>query len=72
MKAISRYRYVSTNGTNIAWERDRYAKMFEALAKAECKRRRIKPDEIISKSGHEAWELVGYEAACKEMPELLK
>lgn len=56
--------------TNIAVERDCYAKLFEALAKAECKHQHIRPDEQISDAGHEAWELVGYEAACKEMPEL--
>lgn len=57
---------------NIAKERDHYAKLYEALAKAECKRQGIPPNEQISDAGHEAWELVGYEAACKEMPEIRK
>lgn len=41
----------------------------EALSRAECRRQGIDPDDIIADGGHLAWHLVGYEAACKEIPE---
>lgn len=43
---------------------------YEALARAECRRQGIDPDDIISDAGHAAWELVGYEAARKEVPDV--
>jgi hypothetical protein len=43
---------------------------YEALARAECRRQGIAPDEIISDGGHVAWELVGYEVARREMPDV--
>lgn len=48
----------------------RLASRYEALARAECRRQGIAPDELISDAGHAAWELVGYEAARKEMPDV--
>jgi hypothetical protein len=50
----------------------RFAWIAEALSRAECKRQGIDPDEIIADGGHLAWQLVGYEAAVKEMPEPTK
>ncbi|HQT78001.1 MAG TPA: hypothetical protein PLD10_13180 [Rhodopila sp.] len=47
------------------------AKRYEALARAECRRQGIAPDELISDAGHAAWELVGYEAAKREMPDII-
>lgn len=49
---------------------ERYERLYEALARAECRRQGIAPDELIADGGHMAWQLVGYEAAIKEMPEL--
>jgi hypothetical protein len=40
---------------------------YEALARAECRRQRLDPDEPIADGGHLTWHLVGYEAARKEM-----
>jgi hypothetical protein len=48
----------------------RLERRYEALARAECRRQGIAPDELISDAGHVAWELVGYEAARKEMPDV--
>lgn len=48
---------------------DRLEWMREALSRAECKRQGIDPDDVIADGGHLAWHLVGYEAACKEMPD---
>jgi hypothetical protein len=45
---------------------DRAAELFELLARAECRRQGIAPDENIADGGHVAWQLVGYEAAMKE------
>jgi hypothetical protein len=53
-------------------DRDRLRRMewlYEALARAECRRQGIDPDDVIADGGHLAWHLVGYEAAVKEMPE---
>jgi hypothetical protein len=51
------------------WRLAHFERLFEALARAECKRQAIDPNDIISDGGHLAWQLVGYEAAVKEMPE---
>ncbi|HEY8685948.1 MAG TPA: hypothetical protein VIO57_10120 [Chloroflexota bacterium] len=48
---------------------DRLEWMREALSRAECRRQGIDPDDIIADGGHLAWHLVGYEAACKEIPD---
>lgn len=39
---------------------------FEMLARAECRRQQVAPDEIVADGGHMAWQLVGFEAAQKE------
>lgn len=49
---------------------ERYGRLYEALARAECRRQGIDPDDIIADGGHLAWHLVGYEAAVKEMPDV--
>lgn len=41
---------------------------YEAMSRAECWRQGLDPDDSIADGGHLAWHLVGYEAACKEMP----
>ena len=46
---------------------ERLGWLYEGLARAECKRQGLDPDEIIADGGHLLWHLVGYEAACKEM-----
>lgn len=39
---------------------------YELLARAECRRQGIAPDESISDGGDLAWQLVGHEAAERE------
>lgn len=42
-------------------------RLYEALARAECRRQGIDPDDVIADGGHLAWHLVGYEAALLEL-----
>ena len=48
----------------------RYERLYEALARAECRRLGIDPDDSVADGGYLAWHLVGYEAAVKEMPDV--
>lgn len=45
----------------------RYERLYEGLARAECRRQDIDPDDVIADGGHMAWHIVGYEAAVKEV-----
>ncbi len=63
-QAVSRARM-----SEIEIEKNRVAildKRYELLARAECRRRGIDPDELIADGGHLAWSLVGYEASENE------
>lgn len=50
----------------------RFERLYEGLARAECRRQGLDPDDPIADGGHLTWHLVGYEAAVKEMPEVTK
>lgn len=39
---------------------------YEALCRAECRRQGIDPEAAISDGGHQAWQMVGHEAAQRE------
>lgn len=43
--------------------------LYEGAARALCRMKGIDPDGSIADGGHMAWHLVGYEAACVELPE---
>ena len=53
---------MSSTAETIAWR-------YEYLARAECRRQGINPDEVVTE-GHKRWELVGYEVACAESVKL--
>lgn len=42
--------------------------LYEGAARALCHLQGIDPDDPISDAGHVVWQLVGYEAACAELP----
>jgi hypothetical protein len=58
------------NGENVILMQPNRVKLmewrYEMLARAECHRVGIAPDEIIDDMGHPAWMQVGHEAATKE------
>lgn len=52
-----------------SYEHDRLTRLaegYEVLARAECRRLGVDPDEVIADGGHMAWQLVGHEACERE------